>query len=137
MAARTKARKRALDVLFQADLKSIPATDAMTQFEDRSDGLTNPYTRTLVEGVVAHQSRIDDLLSTYSAGWTIARMPAIDRNLLRIASWEILWGDVPPAVAIDEAVELSRDLSTDESPTFINGLLGQIAEVKDHLVLED
>jgi len=137
MAARTKARKRALDVLFQADLKSVSAMVAMTDFEDRADGPTNPYTRTVVEGVVAHQTRIDDLLSTYSSGWTIPRMPAIDRNLLRIATWEILWGDIPTAVAIDEAVELSRDLSTDESPAFINGLLGQIAEMKDHLVLED
>ena len=137
MAARTKARKRALDVLFGADLGSGSAQAAIDSYEERSDGPTNPYTRTLVEGVMAHQNRIDDLLSTYSAGWTIERMPAVDRNLMRIATWEILWGDIPPAVAVSEAVDLSRDLSTDESPSFINGVLGQIVELKDHLVLED
>lgn len=137
MAARTKARKRALDVLYQADLRGVDPLVALAELETRSDGPLNPYTRIIVEGVTAHRSRIDDLLATYSADWPIARMPAVDRNLLRIGTWELLWAqDVPTAVAISEAVELSKDLSTDESPSFINGVLGQIADIKDHLVLE-
>jgi N utilization substance protein B len=137
MGARTKARKRALDVLYQADLRGVDPLVAMTELEDRSDGPLNPYTRMLVEGVSTHRTRIDDLLSTYSEQWPVGRMPAVDRNLLRIGAWEVLWApDVPTGVAISEAVELSKDLSTDESPAFINGVLGQLADIKDHLVLE-
>ncbi len=137
MAARTKARKRALDVLFQADLRSVDPLDALTELEARSDGPLNPYTRVIVEGVTQHRTRIDDLLATYSADWPLHRMPAVDRNLLRIGVWELLWAeDVPQAVAISEAVELSKDLSTEESPGFVNGVLGQIADIKGHLVLE-
>ncbi len=137
MGARTKARKRALDVLFQADLRSVDPLDALTELEARSDGPLNPYTRVIVEGVTQHRTRIDDLLATYSADWSLHRMPAVDRNLLRIGVWELLWAeDVPQAVAISEAVELSKDLSTEESPGFVNGVLGQIADIKGHLVLE-
>ena len=137
MGARTKARKRALDVLYQADLRGVDPLVAMTELEDRSDGPLNPYTRMLVEGVSTHRTRIDDLLSTYSEQWPVGRMPAVDRNLLHIGAWEVLWApDVPTGVAISEAVELSKDLSTDESPAFINGVLGQLADIKDHLVLE-
>ena len=137
MGARTKARKRALDVLYQADLRGVDPLVAMTELEDRSDGPLNPYTRMLVQGVSTHRTRIDDLLSTYSEQWPVGRMPAVDRNLLRIGAWEVLWApDVPTGVAISEAVELSKDLSTDESPSFINGVLGQLADIKDHLVLE-
>ncbi len=137
MGARTKARKRALDVLYQADLRGVDPLVAMTELEDRSDGPVNPYTRVIVEGVSTHRTRIDDLLSTYSEQWPVGRMPAVDRNLLRIGAWEVLWAnDVPTGVAISEAGELSKDLSTDESPSFINGVLGQLADIKDHLVLE-
>ena len=137
MGARTKARKRALDVLYQADLRGVDPLVAMTELEDRSDGPVNPYTRVIVEGVSTHRTRIDDLLSTYSEQWPVGRMPAVDRNLLRIGAWEVLWAnDVPTGVAISEAVELSKDLSTDESPSSINGVLGQLADIKDHLVLE-
>lgn len=137
MGARTKARKRALDVLYQAELRSVDPLLALAELETQADGPLNPYTRVIVEGVASHQARIDDLLATYSADWPLTRMPAVDRNLLRIGTWELLWADdVPSAVAISEAVELSGDLSTDDSPSFINGVLGQIADVKDHLVLE-
>lgn len=137
MAARTKARKRALDVLYQADLRSVDPLTALSELESRSDGPLNPYTRVIVEGVVSHRTRIDDLLETYSADWPLSRMPAVDRNLLRIGTWELLWADdVPDGVAISEAVELSKDLSTDNSPSFVNGVLGQIVDIKDHLVLE-
>lgn len=137
MAARSKARKRALDVLFEAEQRG---DDAGTTLADR---LVEPGAQTalpqyaveIVEGVLAQQSRIDELLETYSHGWTIERMPAVDRAVLRIGVWELLFNDaVPDAVAIDEAVELSRTLSTDESPGFVNGLLGRILDLKPTLI---
>lgn len=137
MAARTKARKRALDVLYQSDLRSVDPVIVMSELEVQSDGPLNPYTRVIVEGVTSHRTRIDDLLATYSADWSLDRMPAVDRNLLRIGVWELLWAhDVPSGVAISEAVTLSTDLSTDQSPKFINGVLGQIDDIREHLVLE-
>jgi len=92
------------------------------------------YAITLVEGVVAHLDRIDDLLATYAVGWTLDRMPAVDRNLLRIGAYEILYrDDVPDAVAVDEAVSIARELSTDDSPGFVNGLLARLVEIKPTL----
>jgi N utilization substance protein B len=99
-----------------------------------ADPPLNEYTVTLVEGIIAHRERIDELLSTYAVGWTLDRMPAVDRNVLRIGVFEIVYrDDVPDAVAISEAVNLVQDLSTDDSPGFVNGLLGRIAEVKPSL----
>lgn len=131
MAARHKARKRALDVLYEADIRGLDADTVLAEHEDRrrreGDAELNEYVGELVRGVSEHRSRIDELLSTYSLGWTLDRMPAVDRNVLRIGTYEVLWGDVPDAVALDEAVELTRELSTDDSPTFVNGLLSRIA----------
>ncbi|WP_336707251.1 transcription antitermination factor NusB [Oerskovia sp. USHLN155] len=133
MGARTKARKRALDVLFEAEQRQL---DPQTLLADRvvDSGTQTPlpqYSVDLVEGVLAHRERIDELLETYSHGWTLDRMPAVDRALLRVGSWEILYNDdVPDAVAIDEAVDLARELSTDDSPSFVNGLLARIEEMK-------
>jgi N utilization substance protein B len=135
MAARSKARKRAVDVLFEADQRGL---DPMTVLADRlkqADPPLNEYTITLVEGVLARRERIDELISTYAQGWTLARMPAVDRAVLRLGAWEILYSDVPDAVAVDEAVELSRSLSTDESPSFVNGLLGRLLQLKPSLTL--
>lgn len=131
MSARTKARKRALDVLFEAEQRGVePRTVYLRIATDASSPL-NPYTEELVDGVVAHQDRIDELIATYAEGWSLDRMPAVDRNLLRIAVYELLFAaDVPTNVAIDEAVSLAGDLSTDESPSFINGLLGRIAQMQ-------
>ena len=131
MSARTKARKRALDVLFEAEQRGVePRTVYLRIATDASSPL-NPYTEELVDGVVAHQDRIDELIATYAEGWSLDRMPAVDRNLLRIAVFELLFAtDVPTNVAIDEAVSLAGDLSTDESPSFINGLLGRIAQMQ-------
>lgn len=135
MAARSKARKRALDVLFEAEQRG---TDPLVLLRDRvgSPGATVPeYAVTLVEGVQAHRERIDEILATYSQGWTVERMPAVDRAVLRIGVLELLWhDDVPDAVAIDEAVELAKSLSTDESPAFVNGLLARIKSLKPSLV---
>ncbi|MBF4162174.1 transcription antitermination factor NusB [Nocardioides acrostichi] len=127
MAARSKARKRALDVLYGAEMRSEAPLDALTRAIESGEGPTNPYTSDLVRGVVDHQQRIDELLTRYSTDWTLARMPAIDRNVLRLGVYEILFNDdVPDEVAVSEAVHLVRDLSTDESPQFVNGVLGAI-----------
>jgi N utilization substance protein B len=134
MSARRKARKRALDVLFESDLRG---TDALATAADRlaqSDPPVPEYAVTLVEGVVGRRARIDELIATYSEGWTMDRMPAVDRNLLRLAVFELLWcDDVPDAVAVSEAVELAKMLSTDESPKFVNGLLGKLQLLKAEL----
>ena len=137
MTARGKARKKALDVLYEADLRGVSAVSVLDAKADDAAQTVNPYTSELVYGVVEHLDRIDDLLSTYSQGWTLERMPAVDRNLLRIGTYELLWcDDVPPAVAISEAVALATSLSTEESASFVNGLLARILEVKPRLALD-
>jgi transcription antitermination protein NusB len=134
VAARSKARKRALDVLFEADQRGLDPPDVLAQRVRRADPPVAEYTVEIVEGVVAHLERIDELLSTYAQGWTLDRMPGVDRALLRLAAWELLYNDdVPDAVAIDEAVELAHSLSTDESPAFVNGLLARLLAVKPSL----
>jgi N utilization substance protein B len=136
VAARSKARKRALDVLFEAEQRGL---DAVAVLRERLPGAQPPipeYAVTLVEGVVAHRERIDELLSTYAQGWTIDRMPAVDRTVLRLGTFELLWcDDVPDAVAVDEAVELAKSLSTDDSPSFVNGLLGRLVRMKPTLLV--
>ncbi|MEY3733340.1 MAG: transcription antitermination factor NusB [Actinomycetota bacterium] len=140
MAARHKARKRALDVLFQADLRQVDPLTVLAESDqrrvDEGEAPVNPYVAELVEGVVSHRDRIDELLSTYSLGWTLERMPGVDRAILRLGTYEILWGDVPEAVAMDEATSLARELSTDDSPSFVNGLLARIAGQRSTLDLE-
>lgn len=134
--ARTKARKRAMNVLFEAEQRDI---NPITLLNER---LVNPgveaalpqYSVDIVQGYAENGARIDEVLETYSNGWTLDRMPAVDRALLRIGVWELIYNDdVPDIVAIDEAVELARDLSTDESPSFVNGLLARVLEVKPSL----
>ena len=127
MSARTKARKRALDVLYASELRAEDPVAALDHAVADGEGPTNAYTATLVRGVVEHQARIDELLSSYSVGWTLERMPAVDRNVLRIGVYEILWeDDVPDVVAVTEAMSLVRDLSTDDSASFVNGVLDGI-----------
>jgi transcription antitermination protein NusB len=134
MAARRKARKRALEVLFEADQRKLAPLDVLKDKIVRADPPVGEYAVTLVEGVVAHQARIDEVLSTYSMGWTLDRMPAVDRAVLRLGVWEILHApEVPDHVAVSEAVEIAQELSTDESPKFVNGLLARIAELKETL----
>jgi len=134
MAARSKARKRALDVLFECELRGLPLGDTLDERVLAGDPPVNEYTVTLIRGIAQHQARIDDLLSTYAQGWTIDRMPAVDRNVLRIGVFEILYVEhVPDAVAVSEAMNLVRDLSTDESPSFVNGVLGNILRNKPAL----
>ena len=131
MGARHKARKRALDVLFEADLRGTDPIEVVAQARQRRTDAGEPdlpdYAVVLVQGVTEHRERIDEILATYSLGWTLERMPAVDRNLLRIGAFEILWGDVPPAVAIDEAVEMAKKWCAAEAPKFVNGVLGRVA----------
>ncbi|GGB94191.1 transcription antitermination factor NusB [Cellulomonas carbonis] len=137
MGARTKARKRAVDVLFEADQRGLDPIDLLRQRieEPGTEAALPQYSVDLVEGVVDHAGQIEEILTTYSHGWTVARMPAVDRAVLRVGVWEILWNtEVPDAVAVDEAVELARALSTDDSPTFVNGLLGRVVELKPTLL---
>ena len=132
--ARSKARKRALDILFEAELRSEPVLDVLAERIAMASPPVSAYAAELVRGVAAHQPRIDELISKYAEGWTLDRMPAVDRNVLRIGTYELLWApDVPDAVAISEAVLLSRDLSTEASPTFVNGLLARLLELKPTL----
>ena len=137
MAARTKARSRALDILFEADQRGLNAQTLLEQRLGDADSRVgnNPYTAEIVRGVVAKWTDINTALTDYSQGWTIERMPAVDRAILRIGAWEVLYNDeIPDAVGISEAVALATDLSTDESPSFVNGLLGRLAEVKATIV---
>ena len=136
MGARSKARKRALDVLFESDLRGSDAVSTLSERLLQSDPPIPEYAVELVEGVLAHRERIDELITTYAVGWTLDRMPAVDRNILRIGAYELLWrDDVPDPVVVDEAVELARALSTDESPKFVNGLLAALLDVKGSLAL--
>jgi len=135
VSARGKARNRALDVLFEAEQRSVSAFDVLKSRREQTDQIVNPYTLEIVEGVVSHQSAIDEFLETYSQGWTLERMPAVDRIILRIGTWELLYNDdVPDGVAVSEAVALAKTLSTDESPSFINGLLGRLQQLKPSLL---
>ncbi len=137
MAARSKARKRAVDVLYEAEARDL---DPMTTLADRvalADPPVNDYTVELVEGVQAHRARIDAILTDFAEGWTVDRMPDVDRAVLRLGVFELLWReDVPDAVVIDEAVELVKALSTDESPRFVNGVLGRIVRDRPAVVSE-
>ncbi len=136
MAARTKSRKRALDVLYAAEMRGQDPVAALDAAIADGEGPTNPHTETLVRGVTEHRARIDELLSTYSHGWTLDRMPAVDRTALRIGAYELLYvDDVPPAVAVTEAVALVRDLSTDDSPAFVNGVLGSMLRDRGSITL--
>jgi N utilization substance protein B len=137
MAARSKARKRALDVLFESEVRGEPVLDLLTERKAAADPPVSDYAAELVRGVHAHAAQIDMLLAAHAKGWTLDRMPAVDRNILRIGTYELLWAaDVPDGVAISEAVALAGELSTDDSPAFVNGLLGRLAELKPTLTLE-
>lgn len=137
MSARSKARKRALDILFEADQRGLNADTLLAQriSTPATQHLLNDYTVEIVQGVVSKWVEINELLATYSQGWTIDRMPAVDRAILRIGAWEVVYSElVPDVVAISEAVTLATTLSTDDSPTFVNGLLARLVEVKPTLV---
>ena len=131
MRARTKARKRALDILFESEARGDDPLAVLEQRRETDDAPpVSDYAALLVEGVTAHRERIDQLLAEHAEGWSVVRMPAVDRTLLRIGVFEPLWVDeIDDPVAITEAVELARTLSTDDSPRFLNGVLGRIADI--------
>ena len=135
MRARTKARKRALDILFESEARGDAPLEVLAQRRETDDAPpVTDYAALLVEGVTTHRERIDQLITEHAEGWTVDRMPAVDRTLLRIGIYELLWVDeVDDPVAITEAVELARTLSTDDSPRYVNGVLGQIADIAEHL----
>ncbi|TDC79342.1 transcription antitermination factor NusB [Streptomyces hainanensis] len=139
MSARSKARQRALQILFEADQRGVPPLDVLASWVElaKTDDRQPPvsaYTRELVEGYAARAERIDELLAQYSVGWTLDRMPGVDRNILRLATFELIWQDgTPDGVVLDEAVQLAREFSTDDSPPFVNGLLGRLKDLKPTL----
>jgi N utilization substance protein B len=134
MAARSKARKRALDILFEAEARDVVPSVVLDERVVAADPPINEYTVSLVRGVAEHSARIDELISSYAQGWSLERMPAVDRNVLRLGIFEVLYvDDVPDAVAVSEALNLVRELSTDESPSFVNGVLGNIVRNKPAL----
>jgi N utilization substance protein B len=135
MPARSKARKRALDILYAAELRGQDPIEALDAAIADGEGPTNPYTEVLVRGVDEHHERIDEILADYAEGWTLDRMPAVDRTALRIGAFELLYaGDVPPPVAVSEAIILVRTLSTDDSPAYVNGVLGSMLRDRESLI---
>lgn len=133
MSARTKARKRALDILFAADVRGVPVADILV--DEAARAASEPdrqaswlYAREIVDGFIDHQAEIDETIQSYARGWTLERMPAVDRAILRVAIWELQYeSGVPASVVISEAVELATELGSDDSPRFINGLLGAVS----------
>lgn len=134
MPARTKARRRALEHLYAAEMRGEDPIAALDRVVAADEGPANPYTAELIRGVAGHAERIDEILGEYAEGWSLSRMPAVDRNALRLGVYELLYvEDVPDPVALSEALGLVRELSTDASPQFVNGVLGHIQRDKDSL----
>lgn len=134
MAKRSKARRRALEVLFEAEQRGSEPLEVLRVRRERADLIVNDYVVEIIEGVKTRQEQIDELLATYARGWTLDRMPRVDLMALRIGAWELLYNeDIPDGVAVAEAVALVRELSTDESPPFVNGLLGRLQKLKPTL----
>jgi N utilization substance protein B len=128
MVQRSKARKEALDQLFQADLR-------MSEISIGASGEVRDYAAEILAGVKANNSRIDELIRSYIQGWDFDRIPSLDRNILRLAIWELLWSQTPEAVVIDEALKLATELSTENSATFIHGVLSKLASLKGQIAL--
>ena len=136
MSTRSKARKAALDLLYEADIRKTSASSLMLARITDVEYIIRDLTKDLIDGVESNRRKIDELITTYSQGWDMDRMPVIDRNILRLGIYEVLWSkDVPEAVAISEALELGQTLSTDDSSKYINGVLSKILEIKPDLVL--
>jgi N utilization substance protein B len=136
VSARSKARKAALDLLYEGDIRNRPSLELLNERITTLDYLIRDYTKELVTGVSEKKSKIDEIILMRAKGWDLDRMPVLDRNILRLAAYELLWlTDIPENVAISEAVELAMSLSTDESASYINGVLAAILEVKSDLVL--
>ena len=136
MSARSKARKQALDILYESDIRSAPADKILESRDVTEEGPDarpiREFTRELIGGVVANKRKIDELITTYAQGWDMDRLATVDRNILRLGIYEIIWSDdLADGIAIDEAITLAKELSTDDSATFIHGLLGKISSIKE------
>jgi N utilization substance protein B len=135
VSARGKARRRAVEILFEAEQRSEDVREVMERRRMHSDSQVSPYAEELVLGVTMRRGELDEYLETYSQGWTLERMPAVDRNVLRVGAWELLFNDdVPDGVAVAEAVSLAKELAGDDSPRFVNGLLGRLQQMKPTLL---
>ena len=135
MSSRTKARKRAVDALYAAELRDVMATDLLEATRDQVADRQNQdeifaFANTLVIGVLANQIEIDEILAGVAQNWTLDRMPAVDKAILRVGIFEIAYSDTPSQVAISEAVDLAQELSTEDSPAFINGVLATVAATR-------
>ena len=140
MSARRKARKQTLDLLYEADIRSLSATDLLALRDVVEDGPDarpiREYTKSLVMGVTENRRKIDELIATYAQGWDMDRLPAVDRNILRLGIFEIVWSaDLDDGIAIDEALTLAKELSTDESAGYIHGVLGRISSIKESIAI--
>ncbi|WP_101641547.1 MULTISPECIES: transcription antitermination factor NusB [Brevibacterium] len=135
MSARTRARRRALELMFEAGQRRLDTDQVVTMRSNDPDYPMKAYAVEIVEGITGHRVEIDEIIATYAEGWTLERMPAVDLALLQIGTWEILFNDeVPDKAAIDEAVSLAKQFSTDDSPGFISGLLSRVLDVKPTLI---
>ncbi|MBB4735337.1 N utilization substance protein B [Micrococcus cohnii] len=133
--SRSRSRLRAVELLFEAEARGRTTSEGISARLAKTDLKVNAYTLQIVEGVEAQIDRLDEALTSYSRGWPVERMPAVDRAILRVGAWEVLFNDeVPDGVAVSEAVALAQQLSTDESPEFVNGLLGRLQQVKPTLI---
>jgi N utilization substance protein B len=140
VSARSKARKQALDLLYETDIRGTNLVETLASRDIPAEGPDarpiREYTKELVNGVSDNRRKIDELITTYAQGWDMDRLPAVDRNILRLGIYEILWStDVPMSVAIDEALILAKELSSDDSSKYIHGVLGRIASIKDTISL--
>ncbi|CAM8632992.1 transcription antitermination factor NusB [Candidatus Planktophila dulcis] len=140
MSARSKARKQTLDLLYEADIRATSAADLLALRDVIEEGPDarpiREFTKLLIAGVTENKRKIDELISTYAQGWDMDRLPAVDRNILRLGIYEIVWSaDLDDGIAIDEALTLARELSTDESAGYIHGVLGRISSIKDSIAI--
>lgn len=140
MSARSKARKQTLDLLYESDIRGSDLLELLASRDVVEEGPDarpiRDYTKSLVEGIAAHKRKIDELISTYAQGWDMDRLPAVDRNILRLGIYEILWVvELEDGIVIDEALTLAKDLSTEDSAGYIHGVLGRIASIKESLSL--
>jgi N utilization substance protein B len=140
VSARSKARKQSLDLLYEGDIRGQAPADLMASREVVEEGPDarpiREYTKELISGIADNRRKIDELISTYAQGWDMDRLPAVDRNILRLGIYEILWcKDLDDAIAIDEALNLARELSTDDSAAYIHGVLGRISNIKESLAI--
>jgi len=140
VSARSKARKQTLDLLYEADIRGASAADLLALRDVVEEGPDarpiREFTKTLISGITDNKRKIDELITTYAQGWDMDRLPAVDRNILRLAIYEIVWSsDLDDGIAIDEALTLAKELSTDESAGYIHGVLGRISSIKESIAI--